>query len=209
MRHLTELGNAAPSSIVRLFEVGDDAMSFSMQYLPGGDLERIKALGWSDTKKMDVFTRIAAAVGFAHGQGIVHRDVKPANIVLDENGEPVLTDFDIADLQFAATQSMAAAGVGTPQFAAPEQLAEQTLIARPTADIYSLGKFLYFLVREEGPPLGSTEESFMPPYLLSIEDEMIRNVIAKCIRYDAAKRFQTVEEMLELLGGERKSSRRG
>jgi tRNA A-37 threonylcarbamoyl transferase component Bud32 len=199
MEHLGKLGDFAPKSIVRVVSVPRDLLSFSMQYLPGGDLERIRHLGWSQAKKIETFMQVAKAVQFAHSQGIVHRDIKPANIVLDENNNAVLTDFDIADLHFAQTQSVYAGSLGTPQFAAPEQLVAETLIAKPTADIYSLGKVLYFLLQEVPPQLGSSEPEYVPAYLAKLEDASIRNTIVRAIQHNPSERFQSVQELMDSL----------
>jgi tRNA A-37 threonylcarbamoyl transferase component Bud32 len=199
MEHLGKLGDFAPKSIVRVVSVPRDLLSFSMQYLPGGDLERIRNLGWSWSKKIETFMQVAKAVQFAHSQGIVHRDIKPANIVLDENNNAVLTDFDIADLHFAQTQSVYAGSLGTPQFAAPEQLIAEAEIARPTADIYSLGKVLYFLLQEVPPQLGSSESDYVPAYLAKLEDTTVRNTIVRAIRHNPSERFQSVQELMDSL----------
>ena len=199
MKHLTAMANLAPKSVVELYDVSNDGLSFSMQFLPGGDLENIKHFGWSIEKKLTIFHQISKAVEFAHSQGIVYQDIKPANILLDTYHWPILTDFDIADLKFAATQSMAAASLGTPQFAAPEQLVHDTLIGEPSADIYSLGKLLYFLVMEEPPALGSTESNHVPQYLAQLDDKTIRQVIFKCINYNPKERFGSVQQLLQSL----------
>ncbi|HEX3514631.1 MAG TPA: alpha/beta fold hydrolase [Trebonia sp.] len=199
MQHLTELLHSNPRSICEIWEVSPDRLAFSMPYLPGGDLSTLKRLGWSPKKKRNAFIRIANAVDFAHRNGVVHRDIKPANIVLDSQHEPVLTDFDIADLTFASTQSVSAASLGTPSFAAPEQL-EGQLQAAPTADIYSLGKVLNFLVTEEAPPLGSTSSVFDEDdsYLIAkLPTPTLRRLVGRCIKFNPKNRFQSVEELLE------------
>jgi serine/threonine protein kinase len=196
MQHMSALGDLVPSSVVKLYDIAEDGLSFSMDFLPGGDLQNLSERGWSLHKKMRVFREICGAVAFAHSVGVIHRDIKPANIVLTETGSPVLTDFDIADIKFAATKSLQAAGLGTPQFAAPEQLSSRSLKAAPTADVYSLGKLLYFLVTENPPPLGSTDETHTPKYLQSIDSPLVRAIIHRAIQDDAAARYQTVDELV-------------
>jgi tRNA A-37 threonylcarbamoyl transferase component Bud32 len=200
MQHLNAQGEMVPKSIIRILSTDEYSLAFVMEYLPGGDLERIRQHGWSVAKKLAIFRQVTDAVRFAHHNGIVHRDIKPANIVLDPDNNAVLTDFDIADLHFARTQSVMAGSLGTPQFAAPEQLAGETLVAFPTADIYSLGKLLYFLVMEAAPPLGSSEPGRIPPYLEAVGDESLRRVIHRAISYRTDDRFQTVSEMVETIG---------
>ena len=193
MERLSSLPDA-PKSVVRFFSASEDRLSFAMQYLPGGDLHNIKARGWSDERKLKCFDRLTEALSFAHSHGIIHRDVKPANIVIDEGGHAVLTDFDIADLLFAPTRSVHASALGTPQFAAPEQLEGSVLDARPTADIYSLGKLLYYLFTESPPPLGSITDNLVPPYLLKLPPQLVP-VVGRAMHENPAKRQQTVDEL--------------
>jgi len=199
MQHMSTMGDALPASVVRLHEVAPDGLSFSMDFLPGGDLQDLHLRGWSLRKKLDGFIDICNAVAFAHGIGVIHRDIKPANIVLTSQHRPVLTDFDIADIKFAATKSMQSSSLGTPQFAAPEQLASTSLTADVTADIYSLGKLLYFMVTEVAPPLGSTEPTQTPPYLYAIESAGLRSAIAQAIQNDPARRFASVSEFVTVV----------
>lgn len=200
MRLFADLGKRTPPSIVRLYEISQDNLSFSMEYLPGGDLQSLPSKRWTLKHRLSMFARIADAVAFAHANGIIHRDIKPANIVLDEQGAPVLTDFDIADLAFATTQSVYAGGLGTPLFAAPEQLTSTGSAAHPTCDIYSLGKLLYYFVVEAPPPIGSTESGHIPGYIKKIPITIIQNAIAQAIRHDPTERPQSVKELVNQLG---------
>jgi serine/threonine protein kinase len=90
----------------------------------------------------------------------------------------------------------------TPQVAAPEQLIGEALDAFPTADIYSLGKLLYFLVTEVPPPLGSSEPERRPTYLETVQDENVSSVIHRATCYRSVDRFQTVSEMMRALGSD-------
>lgn len=203
MQHLTGLPEPKPESVCAIDEVSSDRLAFSMPYLPGGDLSTLRRLGWSARKKHEAFLKIADAVGFAHRNGIVHRDIKPANIVLDRQLEPVLTDFDIADLVFAGTQSMAAASLGTPTFAAPEQL-EGQLLSAPTADVFSLGKVLAYLITETAPPMGATfsgDGAHNSHLLAGVHGPAMREIIARCLQMDPDARFQSVDELLDRLPG--------
>jgi hypothetical protein len=198
MQYLTGFKRQLPHSICPINEISPDQLSFSMPYLKGGDLTQLRALGWSDAKKMSIFLQVAQATGFAHSRHVVHRDIKPANIVIDAKGDAVLTDFDIADLAFAATQSMFAASLGSPHFAAPEQLSGETLEAEPSADIFSLGKLLYFLTTEKSPPFG-TSDIQAAHWLDDIKNERVRHVISTCLRHDPKDRYQTVYGLLQEL----------
>lgn len=200
MRIFTDMGKKAPPSIVRLFDVSADKLSFSMEFLPGGDLSRIRSRGLGLKRRLELFSQVAEATSFAHQHGIIHRDIKPANIVINETGDAVLTDFDISDLSFATTQSVLAGGLGTPLFAAPEQLTNTGLAAQVTCDIFSLGKLLYYLMMETAPPIGSTEEEHTPLYLREIEHLEIRAAISLALRGNPQERPQSVDHLMKIAG---------
>jgi serine/threonine protein kinase len=122
-----------------------------MELLHGGNLDEVDKLGWALARKLEVMSRVCMAVAYSHANGVIHRDVKPANIVLNYQGQPVLTDFDIADVKFATSMSTTVeGGLGTPVFAAPEQL-EDADLANERSDVYSLGRLLLYLLIERSP----------------------------------------------------------
>jgi serine/threonine-protein kinase len=140
--------------IVRVFEAGQaGGLAFvAMEYMASGDLGQwLARLGRapSPARAVDVASRVAAALACAHEQGIVHRDVKPANILLDTPRRAVkLTDFGLARL---ADQQRSRTGVmaGTPVYMSPEQLAD--LVPDHRSDLYSLGAVLFELLAGRPP----------------------------------------------------------
>ena len=144
--------------IVTVFEVGehDGLHYYSMRLLTGGDLrDRIDA-GLSEIEALATLREIADAFSHAHQRGFVHRDVKPENIIFDEQGYPVLTDFGIAKAVDSGTRVTATGvSVGTPRYISPEQARGQPVDAR--ADIYSMGVILYEML--VGKPPYDGEES--------------------------------------------------
>ncbi|MFT3768911.1 MAG: protein kinase [Minicystis sp.] len=154
MKYLTKKKDVHPQIVPLLLE-DDSSLAFTMPYLPGQNLVNIKGRGWSVHKKVEVLISICHAVEYAHRRGVVHRDIKPANIVLDAAGTPILTDFDIADMDYATTVSMDERGLGSPMFAAPEQL-ESSEEADVRVDVYSLGRLLHYLLVER--PIKVTPE---------------------------------------------------
>lgn len=200
MRIFNDLGKKTPKSIVKLAGISPDTLSFSMEFLPGGDLQKIRLKGLTFKRRLELFAQVAEAVRFAHQHGIIHRDIKPANVVLDESGNAVLTDFDIADLTFASTQSVYAGGLGTPLFAAPEQLSDEGTTAHETSDIFSLGKLLYFLISESPPPMGVTEKEQIPKYLEAIRPAIFGICIWRAIQQNPSERPQTVDDLMSIAG---------
>lgn len=181
-------------TIVKFHRADETTLAFSMDLLHGGNLDDVDRLGWSSVKKLEVAIDVCAAIQYSHANGVIHRDIKPANIVLNERHEPVLTDFDIADVKWATSLSTAGeGGLGTPVFAAPEQLfnAEQ---ADERSDIYSLGRLLYYLLLERSPGFAIHKD---PPLTnLSGEAPGLVEVVRRATQYEPARRFSTVSEMM-------------
>lgn len=186
----------APSSIVRIHEASDDELAFSMDYLSDGNLENVGLRGWSLERKIEVFLEVCRATEFAHRAGVIHRDIKPANVVMAADGTPVLTDFDISDIQFVTRLSVASGGLGTPVFAAPEQL-EDADAATEQSDVYSLGRLLYFLLLER-PPSIRIEENPELPELSRFEPGLVE-VVRKATQGHPSARFSDVGEMIKAL----------
>lgn len=189
----------ASRSIVQMYDVAEDLLSFSMELLPGGDLTQLRHRSFTIQDRLRVFVQVAKSVSLAHDKGVIHRDIKPANFVLNADGRPILTDFDIADLRFADDAPIYSGGLGTPLFAAPEQIMGAEDAANPTCDIFSLGKMLFYLVTEKPPPIGATDNGQTPLYLQAVPIPALRQVIAQATRANPADRYQTVPELLKSL----------
>lgn len=139
-------------NIVTLFEFGHEPPYhyYTMQLLPGGDLRERMRQSMPLTEAMKAIRGVAEAFNHAHKRGFVHRDVKPENILFDEEGTPVLTDFGIAkaiDSQTRMTKT--GMSVGTPRYISPEQIRGKDVDGR--ADLYALGCILYEMLSGEPP----------------------------------------------------------
>ncbi|MCZ7639312.1 MAG: protein kinase [Verrucomicrobia bacterium] len=148
--------------IVPIYEIGEHAGQhfFTMRLLEGGSLAaRIGALGsqFTDGEAARLVATIARAVHFAHQHGVLHRDLKPGNILLDREGQPHVTDFGLAKvLTEGADLTQTVAVLGTPHYMSPEQARGRTRELTTASDIYSLGAVLYELLTGQPPFTGET-----------------------------------------------------
>jgi serine/threonine protein kinase len=191
----------ANGTVVAFFRADPTELAFSMELLPHGNLDDIAKRGWTVEHKLDVCTRVCAAVSFSHANGVIHRDIKPANIVLNDDGQAVLTDFDIADIKFATSMSTTVeGGLGTPVFAAPEQLLDADR-ADERSDVYSLGRLLHYMLLERSPGYqvekdpGLENLAGFPPALVEI--------VRRATQHDPARRFASANEFRDALSKSR------
>lgn len=147
--------------------------------------------------------QVASALQYAHNRQIVHRDVKPENMLIDNNGMILLSDFGIATL--SSSSSRAGAGAGTPLYIAPEQSAGKAL---PASDQYALGITVYEWLCGEAPFVGTPSEIIsrhlnMPPQPLSqrgvLVGPQVEAVIARALAKDPSQRFASVQQFAQAL----------
>ena len=154
LREASVLRRLHHPNVVRLLDVveEDDEIVLVMPYLPGGNLsERVAQHGPAPAEEVDrLGYRLLGALAEAHAAGVIHRDVKPANVLFDERGEPCLADFGLAHT-WDQTRGLTVTGmvVGTPGFMSPEQTRDEPLT--PASDIFSLGATLLFAATGHGP----------------------------------------------------------
>ena len=142
--------------IVPVYEVGeyDGHAFFSMKFVSGQTLsQRLAAGPLPPREAARMLALVAQAIEFAHCQGVLHRDLKPSNILLDEAGEPHLTDFGLAKRFHKDAVSLTRTGsvLGTPAYMAPEQAAGNRGQMGVTSDVYSLGTILYHMLTGRPP----------------------------------------------------------
>jgi WD40 repeat protein/tRNA A-37 threonylcarbamoyl transferase component Bud32 len=158
-------------NIVPLYEVGEDRgwHYFSMQLIEGRTLaEQIRQARPAPEPAVELMVKIARAVAHAHQRGVLHRDLKPSNILLDEAGEPRLTDFGLAKIsELDSGLTVTHAVLGTPAYMSPEQVAGKSRDITTSADVYSLGAILYELLTGH-PPF---EADSTPALLRKIAEE--------------------------------------
>jgi serine/threonine protein kinase len=165
-RFLAEAETAAGlhhTNIIQIYEVGevDGAPFFSMEYVESGSLaDRLRSGPMEPRDAAQLLISVARALHFAHQNGVVHRDMKPANVLLDPEGVPKVADFGIAKrLTANAALTLSGAIIGTPTYMAPEQAKGTSREVGAAADVYSLGAILYEMLAGRPPFLPEESET--------------------------------------------------
>src|SRR5947208_1769655 len=146
--------------IVPVYEVGerDGSCYFSMKFVEGGQLDAVASRETMPPRRAaELIAKVARTVHYAHEHHILHRDIKPGNILLDQKGEPHLTDFGLARLvETESTVTRTMEVLGTPSYMAPEQAVGNNAAICSAADVYGLGAVLYQLLTGHPPFAGGT-----------------------------------------------------
>jgi WD40 repeat protein/DNA-binding SARP family transcriptional activator len=181
-----------------------DAAYLIMRFLRGGSLEQLLAEGPLDTEQASrILDQVAAALSAAHRQGVVHRDVKPGNILLDEEGNAYLTDFGVALDAGAPEKASGTLMRGTPAYLSPEQIRLDP--ATPFSDVYALGIVLYEMLTAAHPFDETSMQALLdrhlrdplPPVRATRPDlpPAIEDVIARATTKDTEARFSDALEV--------------
>jgi serine/threonine-protein kinase len=208
-REAQAAGRLSHPNIVSIYDVGEDY--FVMEFLEGVSLQAILAhralLPLPEALK--ILSPVAEAIDYAHHAGVIHRDVKPANIMIQPDGRPKLMDFGVARLPTSAITD-SGQSFGSPSYMAPELIASDDVT--PRADLFSFGvvayealtgkrpfqgdsitAIIYRIVHEPAPPPRSYNDN-LPPH----HDEVFRRALAK----NPASRYPTAQSLIAALSGE-------
>ena len=224
-------------NIVTVYEVGETLGQhyFSMAYVAGGSLarernafcppEELSSQSSSDGSRPSSQTearerqrrvaglmeKVARGVQHAHEHGVLHRDLKPGNILLDETGEPLVSDFGLAKhLDSPVDLTQAGAFLGTPAYMAPEQAGVDGLSVGPRTDVWAMGVVLYELLTGKRPFDAATRELVLgqvrtmePPRPRALRREMdasLEAIVLKCLEKDPARRYASAAALADDLG---------
>ena len=197
-------------NILPIYEVSeseDGLPFFSMKFAEKGSLqENTASLRDEPRKCVQLMAKVAHAVEYAHSRGVLHRDIKPGNILLNDRGEPLVSDFGLAKLLDGnndLTRSLTT--FGTAGFIAPEQAGHAAVDFTPVADIYSLGAVLFNVLAGRPPFLGSNPVSVIrqasetqAPKLRSLApslDRDLETICARCLERDPKARYQSAGDL--------------
>jgi TolB-like protein/tRNA A-37 threonylcarbamoyl transferase component Bud32/Tfp pilus assembly protein PilF len=198
-------------SIVPIYEVGerDGQCYFSMKFVEGGQLDEVvRRTPMSIRQAAQLIAKVARTVHYAHEHGILHRDIKPGNILLDQKGEPHLTDFGLARLiETESTVTRTMEVLGTPSYMAPEQAVGSNSVVSSVTDVYGLGAVLYQLLTGHPPFAGGTTyetikllldtEPKQPRLLNPKLDRDLSTICLKCLEKDPKRRYSSALALAE------------
>lgn len=208
-------------NIVPIYEVGEteDGPFYAMKLIEGGTLASVAASRESAAIQTSdgsaalcraaatVISKNARAVHHAHERGVLHRDLKPGNILLDADGEPHITDFGLArQLGTDSSLTMTGSTLGTPAYMSPEQAAGERGVTTAT-DIWSLGAILFHLLTGRPPFLGTTATDVLlqvrtgePPRLRSLDSTIpadLETICLKCLEKEPTRRYASAAELAD------------
>ncbi len=197
--------------IVPIHEIGEreGCCYFCMNFIEGGQLdETVRRAPVSIRQAAELIAKVARTVHYAHEHGILHRDIKPGNILLDTKGEPHLTDFGLARLVEAeSTVTRTLEVMGTPSYMAPEQAAGNNAAVSKATDVYGLGAVFYELLTGHPPFAGGTTYQTIR-LLLDTEPQQPRlwnrkiardlsTICLKCLEKDPKSRYSSALALAE------------
>jgi len=212
-REAKALAKLTHANIVNVLDYGEyeGKPYLVMPYLPGGTLkERLQGKPMAYQEATQILIPVSRALAYAHQQGLVHRDVKPSNILITQSGDPMLTDFGIAKIiDEEATMDLTgtSATVGTPEYMAPEQVVSKSVDHR--ADIYALGVVFYEMVTGRKPFMADTPMAVLfkhaseplprPKNFVPSLPDAVEHILLKALAKKPEDRYQNMSDFATAL----------
>lgn len=200
-------------NIVGIYEFGvaEGRWYFSMEYVQGVELgHHARKSNLDSTAVAKLARKICDALAYAHAQGVMHHDLKPPNILIDQYGEPQITDFGLARRVDEARRHDPAKGAGSPNFMSPEQASARFGEPGLATDVFGLGAILYYLLTYRPPFRGETPEDTIravltmdpaqPRILRPGVPADLETICLKCLRKQPSQRYSSMKEVSDELG---------
>ena len=205
-------GRLSHPNIVTIYDVGKsgDIAYIAMEFLEGRELRDMLNEGHRIPldQAIKIVAQVAKGLGYAHEKGIVHRDVKPSNVMVDKDGHTKITDFGIARMVSSAVRTQTGMVLGSPKYMSPEQVMGRAIDQR--SDIFSLGVMLYEILTGQAPFVGENINAIMyqtlnatpaPPGSINpAVPDMLNFIVAKAIAKGLEDRYQSAVELANDLG---------
>jgi eukaryotic-like serine/threonine-protein kinase len=197
-------------NVVRIFDIGEDAETntkfITMDFIEGKDLKTLitERGKLPPTEAAGILRQVCGGLEAAHAAGVVHRDLKPQNIMIEQDGHVVVMDFGIARSGESRGATQTGAFLGTPEYMSPEQAKTENVDAR--SDIFSIGLIFYELLTGKLPFQGktvletmfkrTTERAIPPAEIDAAVPKGANEIVNKCLQMEREKRYQSVTELL-------------
>ncbi|MFA5794352.1 MAG: tetratricopeptide repeat protein [Candidatus Brocadiia bacterium] len=213
MREARATANLKHANIINVYEAGAVGKTYylTMDYIEGASLADLITDGDKSLTPKSIariIRDIALALDYAHSQNIIHRDIKPGNILIDKSGKPYLTDFGLAKQLNGLDRSLTMSGstVGTPDYMSPEQARGEKEKVDRRSDVFSLGAALYHALTGQLPFPGAelydvlsnvvNKEPALPSSVIVVHKDL-ETICLKCLEKEQLRRYQTAGELAD------------
>lgn len=207
-RVLAQLEHPGIVPVHALGQLGDGRVYYVMKLVRGHTLAESAVRPLSESAALGIFERVADAVAFAHSRGVVHRDLKPGNIMVGPFGEVLVMDWGVAKIlddirvesadtepRVSTAGTEAGTRMGTPGFMSPEQAAGQVNAVGPASDVYALGALLFWLLSTDTAPNDPTSADATLRARRPRLGKRLRAIVVKCLAHSPGDRYADAAEV--------------